>query len=148
MSEIVFDASFLVGLIDEKDKWHKEAVEIMNEIITKNMEGVIFDCIANEVITVIGRRLKGSRNEEYDEVMKKATPFVSYERIMTVYQDVEDWYDGILNKVKELKGKLSFHDALILEAASALGIHGIVSFDEGFDGIENVKRIKSRQDVS
>ena len=148
MSEMVFDASFLVALIDEKDKWHEEAVGIMNEIVTKSIEGVIFDCVANETITVIGRRLKGSRNEEYDEVMEKAVPFISYERIMTVYQDVDDWYDRILNKVRERKGKLSFHDVLIFEAALSLGIHQIVSFDEGFDGIEGVKRIKSREDVS
>lgn len=42
----------------------------------------------------------------------------------------------------------SFLVVLIDEAAPSLGIHEIVSFDEGFDGIEGMKRIKSPNDIA
>jgi predicted nucleic acid-binding protein len=33
MNEIIFDASYLIALIDENDKWHTQAEEIMEEIL-------------------------------------------------------------------------------------------------------------------
>lgn len=55
---IIIDTNVLVALIDEKDNWHNLANVIRNVLKEKDAELVIFDCVINETLAVIGRRLE------------------------------------------------------------------------------------------
>lgn len=58
MNEMIFDASFLVALVDERDVWHSNAVTLMNALRIKETKAVYLDCVLNEVISVLGGRFE------------------------------------------------------------------------------------------
>lgn len=50
----------------------------------------------------------------------------------------------MLELIKNHKGKLNFHDALIALIAQENGLRYIASFDEDFDSIDWLSRIKDK----
>lgn len=50
MDEVIFDANFLVALIDERDVWHSKVVTLLDALRTKGVKAVYLDCVLNEVI--------------------------------------------------------------------------------------------------
>lgn len=64
MSTAVIDANVLVGLLDERDKWHGAAVSIRDALHQANIKLVYFDCVLNEVISVLTRRIYEQRRLE------------------------------------------------------------------------------------
>ena len=52
-----------------------------------------------------------------------------------------------MNLVKVHKGRLNFHGALIILAAKELKTAFIISFDEDFDQVEGIKRIKEPSEL-
>ncbi|MEW6679809.1 MAG: hypothetical protein AB1297_02150 [bacterium] len=58
MTKAIIDANVLLALIDEKDKWHPEAKAIVQALKDKKMEIIYLDCVINEVISALGRRLR------------------------------------------------------------------------------------------
>ena len=55
--QVVVDTNVLVALIDTRDKWHRQADELLAALEQQNATLVYFDCIVNETITVLARRL-------------------------------------------------------------------------------------------
>ena len=144
MSEpVIYDANFLVALIAEFDKWHSEATHLHALIKSGGWDIVYFDCVANEVISVLGRRYKErGRPHEFEEVLRKFEVLIPKKDLTWIYPDVERTYDKILDVMKRSLGKLNFHDALITLATEELGVKYIVSFDEDFDEVDGLIRIK------
>jgi len=58
MTKAILDSSFLVALIDEKDKWRNTAVLIQKALKKKKARLAYLDCAVNEMISVIARRLE------------------------------------------------------------------------------------------
>ena len=52
-----------------------------------------------------------------------------------------DWYEDIVHIIRQHKGKINFHDALIILSAKELKISRIASFDKDFDTIKSLERI-------
>lgn len=144
MNEIVLDTSFLVALIDEKDKWHKNTEEILKVIKDRKIQTIVFDCVANECISVIGKRVKGKREEEYKDIVKKALDYIAEEKITKIYGLVEEYYSRILKDVINSNGNLSFHDILIVLGLEEINIPYLASFDNDFDKVERIRRIKDK----
>ena len=61
--------------------------------------------------------------------------------ITWIYGQVRRWYEMILEGVREDRGRLNFHDALLISAAREGGIPAIVSFDRDFDGVPELVRL-------
>lgn len=145
---LIYDSSFLVGLIDEGDKWHKTALEIHSAISASEFKIVYFDCVANEVISVLGKRCKDKKESEYfPDKLEKFRAIIPKEDITWIYLDIEDYYDEILGIMKGSSGKLNFHDSLICIAARKRNLRYIVSFNEDFDEVEDLIRIKEKKDL-
>ena len=79
--------------------------------------------------------------------MKKTSAYVSRDRVVAIYPLLDQLYEEIIGLVLDHHGRLSFHDALIVLAARELGVGHIVSFDEDFDEVEWVVRIKEEDDL-
>lgn len=142
MNEMVFDANFLVALVDEQDVWHSKAVTLLNVLRIKGAKAVYLDCVLNEVISVLGRRFEERRRtNEFDGVLRKLKK-IPEGSITWVYPRVPELYKAILNLVGEHKGKLNFHDALIALVSKEMDIKYIVSFDNDFDEIEWLRRVE------
>jgi len=55
---VVIDANVLLALIDKKDKWHPRASKLAMVLKKNNCQVIYLDCVLNEVISVLGRRLE------------------------------------------------------------------------------------------
>ena len=61
-SKIVLDANVLVALVDIKDKWHHQAFELRDALVSANEAKLIyFDCVVNETVSALGRRAEEQR---------------------------------------------------------------------------------------
>lgn len=146
MNEMIFDANFMVALVDERDVWHPKAVTLLNALRIKGAKAVYLDCVLNEVISVLGRRFEErGRTAEFNGVLRKLKKKVPERLITWVYPRVPELYKAILNLVGEHKGKLNFHDALIALVSKEMDIKYIVSFDRDFDEIEWLKRVEDER---
>lgn len=145
MSEIILDTSFLIALIDESDKWHENAKEILKMIKERRIQTIVFDCVANECISVIGKRVKVKREIKYKDIVKKTMDYITEEKVTKIYGLVEKLYSIILENVVKSEGDLSFHDVLIILGARGLNIPYIASFDEDFDKVDKIIRVKDEK---
>ena len=142
MTKAILDSSFLVALIDEKDKWRNTAVLIQKALKKKKARLVYLDCAVNEMISVIARRLEEKgRIQEFTLALQKMEQAIPAERITWMYPEVRRLDPEILVVIRELEGKLNFHDALMVLAAREMDIPHIVSFDQDFDEVEGIERI-------
>ena len=142
MTKAILDSSFLVALIDEKDKWRNTAVLIQKALKKKKARLVYLDCAVNEMISVIARRLEEKgRSQEFTSALQKMEQAIPAKRITWMYPEVRRLYPEILIVIKEHEGKLNFHDALMVIAAREMDVPHIVSFDQDFDEVEGIERI-------
>jgi predicted nucleic acid-binding protein len=142
MTKAILDSSFLIALMDEKDKWRKKALSIQNALKKKKVRLVYLDCAVNETISVVARRLEEKgRSQEFRSVLQKFEQAIPAESISWIYPEVRRLYPDILAAIKKHEGKLNFHDALMVLAAREMAIPHIVSFDQDFDEVDGIERI-------
>jgi len=67
VKKATIDANFLLALIDKKDKWHPKAKILAKTLRKKKWEVIYLDCVLNEVISVLAKRLE-ERKESQDLV--------------------------------------------------------------------------------
>lgn len=79
-------------------------------------------------------------------LIEKLLIYMPKENITWVYPEIERYYDEVIEAVKESRGILNFHDALIVHVANELKISHIVSFDRDFDKTRLI-RIKDAEDI-
>jgi predicted nucleic acid-binding protein len=148
MTNAIADSNFIIALVDKRDKWRQQALTLQNALKEENAELVYLDCIINETISVLGRRLEEKgRSNEFETVLERIEEIVPPEDITWIYPEVRKLYREILNLVKAYNGSLNFHDALIIVAAKQMKTPLIISFDKDFDQVEGIKRIKHPSDL-
>ena len=148
MTKAIVDSNFIIALVDKKDKWREQALPLQNALRKENAELIYLDCIINETISVVGRRLEEKgRSDEFETVLENIEQIVPPENITWIYPEVRRLYREILNLVKAYNGSLNFHDALIIVAAKEMKTLSIISFDKDFDQVEGVTRIKRPSDL-
>lgn len=148
MSKIILDASFLVALLDSSDVWHSSAVSLRDAMMDANNELLFLDCVANETVTVLGRRCERKNSPEtFALLAQKFEEMASHDDLNWTYLFVKEQYKDILVSMKEQRGKMSFHDNLISLFAKQNGIKHIASFDEDFDTVSGLVRVKSKEDL-
>lgn len=146
--KIILDASFLVGLFDQKDIRHPQIVEISAVLKNQGFEAVYFDFTINEVISVICKRFtEQKRPDEIQNAVQKITETIGKKVIFWtgIYQ--KDLFDGIVNQILKTNGAMNFNDATMVLLAERFSIRYIASFDKDFDDIGHLTRIKGKDDV-
>ncbi|RKY63133.1 MAG: hypothetical protein DRQ02_13010 [Candidatus Latescibacterota bacterium] len=137
MATVVIDANVLVGLLDQRDKWHDTAVAIRDALTKADAELVYFDCVLNEVISVLTRRIRErKRLEQLEILLGGLTKLVPVADITWVSGEARRLYGQVVGLVRSSGGKLNFHDALIASVCREQGIPILVSFDNDFDEVE------------
>ena len=109
---------------------------------------IYLDCVLNEVISVLGRRLE-ERGElrSFVSLLDKLQKIVPEKTIEWLYPYVPEHYSKILHLIKENEGKLNFHDALIYFFMQEQRVDIIASFDGDFDELTGIRRISSKNEV-
>lgn len=148
MNRLVYDSNFLVALIDDKDKWNQKSVRIHERIKKRGDKVIYLDCVANEVINVLGRRCEEKgQSKEFGTILNQFKTLIPGEWITWIYPGIKRIYPDILNLIAASDGKLNFHDALIALYVRGKRIKYIVSFDDDFDQVKWLKRIKEETDL-
>jgi predicted nucleic acid-binding protein len=57
-SQLCLDTNFLVGLFDSADIWHRNSLEIYSYLQSHQVRMVYFDCVLNELFSVLARRCR------------------------------------------------------------------------------------------
>jgi predicted nucleic acid-binding protein len=124
---IFLETSFLVGLFVEKDRYHKKALEIIENI--EDNQVIISEMVIYETLTAL--RKKNQNNEKVAEVYNKLAE-------MNVYEDVIYHEQALENT---LINTIGFFDNLIYAVMLNNDIEEIASFDSDFDIFDDIKRI-------
>ena len=130
---ILVDTSFLVALLNAGDAHHQRAVEIQREFEEKEVKLVIPDVVVNECLAVLQRRLSEKGLGDFDRVGRSIIALWEREKIFFYTYVLSNWGE-VIDLIFSSKGKLNFHDALLIVGAKKRGIRRIVSFDVDFDG--------------
>jgi predicted nucleic acid-binding protein len=144
MPQIVIDTSMLVPRLDARDALRQPALHLWLALEQGNWEVLVFDCVANETISVLCRRF--TERQRYAEWPAAFARFQAFCRQYPPYwssQHVESLFLTILDLIGRHAGRLNFHDALIALEAQHLGVPYIASFDPDFDMVTGLQRIAS-----
>jgi len=146
---MVIDTNVLVGLLDDRDKWHDVAVALRDELAKSQAELVYFDCVINETISVLARRTyEQNRPEQLDVLLNQLESLIPVSDITWASEDISRLYPEIISLVRASSGKLNFHDALIALVCREQGVSALVSFDRDFDELDWLSRIAQAPQVA
>ena len=128
---ILVDSSYFIALANRKDRWHVQAVAITPRL--EKEELVTTDLFLSEAVTGVGSLLGGKAGKAtYDTIVDNCRVEASSPerraRTITLYLH----YDGTL----------SFADALGVELTRELGIGHVASFDDDFDRVRGLARLR------
>lgn len=147
MKKIILDTSFIVGFIDENDVWHNKASSINKRLVEIPCTPIVFDCVINEAISVLVKRQRERKKEiKFESLIEKLFTYIPKESITWIYPNIEEYFDKLVEIIKQSNGIFNFHDALIVHVANEFEISHIVSFDGDFDRTK-LKRIKDAKDI-
>ena len=146
---VCLDTSYLVGLFDESDLWHSEATEMRALLRQNGVEASYFDCVINELFTVLSRRCRQrNRAETFSILADQVVQAIPDTAITWTYHRLPGWYGRCLEIIRTTQGSLNFHDALITIAMRAHDLTALVSFDVGFDQVPSITRLSSTTGVA
>jgi predicted nucleic acid-binding protein len=148
MAIVAIDANVLVGLLDERDKWHGTAIDLRDALDKADAELVYLDCVLNEVISVLARRTHEQRRpEQLDALLDQLATLVPVRDITWISGEIKRLYDQVVELVRDSAGALNFHDALIALMCREWAIAVLVSFDQDFDQVGWLTRAGSAAEV-
>ncbi|MCZ6677895.1 MAG: type II toxin-antitoxin system VapC family toxin [Candidatus Poribacteria bacterium] len=135
-NQATVDSNVLIALIDSHDKWHLKANGISTALEVDGVSSIYFDCVLNETISVLSRRLEEQRrSNQLPSLLDKLLREVPEQTITWISAEAQRLYSDIVQLVRQTHGALNFHDASIALSCQELGIEVIVSFDRDFDQI-------------
>lgn len=141
-NKIIIDTSVLVGLYDKNDTWYHQAKTLMDKFKGSSLDLVILDCVVNETFTVLARRLEERKKHKVlVSTLTEVKSDLPKDKITKSYEFLETEYEKIIDRIIDSKGKINFHDSLIITFALSEGISFIASFDEDFDTVPGMTRI-------
>jgi len=124
------DSSYLIGLINDNDQYHKRAIELA-ETVEKN-KLMITTLHLSEIITGIGKISGGKvSNEVLEYILDNYTIVDGTLKLCIASKDSYLKYDGTL----------SLADAVAITVMKEKNIYEIVSFDSDFDDKKGIVRI-------
>lgn len=128
---IFVDSSFFIALANEKDQWHKNALELSSAV-----EGgdaiLISDLVLSETVTCVGSLKGGKEGKIIHDYLR--------DNCKIVFSN-EELYDRAIVTFLKYDGTISFSDAVSIEVVHKYDISKIVSFDSDFDKVGGILRV-------
>jgi len=148
MTRIAIDTSLLIGLLDPKDVWHRQALAVKRELQARGADVAVFDCVLSEAISTLARRThEQRRTADLERLVSCILIDYPTDDILWVLPDVPALYAEIIELVRSTGGELNFHDALIALSCRCREIPLIASFDRDFDRVPWLKRVAQPDDL-
>lgn len=145
---VALDTSFVLGLIDEQDVWHAQALNLQVKLDTSDFQIYIFDCVLAEVISLLARRTHEKRRTAlFPDLAGRLRARFPTKVITWLYPDLPAMYDDVLAMVVLHGGELNFNDALIAVSCQKRNLTWLASFDSDFDRVPWLKRVAQPIDL-
>jgi predicted nucleic acid-binding protein len=146
---IAVDTSVLVGFLSTRDSLHAQAVALVQSLSDAACDGVYFDCVVGEALSVMARRGEEQRRQQdFEATLDKLLAYIPREQITWVSAQMAEKFIAITQLMREHQGALNFNDALIARACAEYGIAHIASFDADFDRVAGLRRVASVETVN
>ena len=144
MPQIIIDTRMLVPRLDARDALRQPAMALWSALEQGHWEVLVFDCVANETISVLCRRfIERQQHADWPAAFARFQEFCRQHALYWSSGRVESLFSTILDLIDQHAGRLNFHDALIVLEAQHLGVPYIASFDRDFDAVTGLQRISS-----
>jgi len=138
--KVLVDTSFLVAHLDDQDTHHQTA-KILHQLFKDRGAAYIYlDFVVNETLTVLVRRAR-ERKSDPVPVIQRVRKAIPLELLDWTGPEVPRLWTSILDTMEEYKGRLSFHDCLLVLIAREGGIEWVASFDRSLDRVAGIRRI-------
>ncbi len=123
------DSSFIVGLADRRDQWHRDALRIARRLAPHPK---LTDLVVAESVTIIGQRSGG----------KAARVLYDYfaDECQIIFTD-EPLLDSAIVQHTRFDGTLSLADCVTVVAMTGESEKELVSFDSDFDKVRGITRL-------
>jgi len=126
---IFVDSSYFIAIAREKDRWHKDALKLLDKT---NDSMMISDFIISETVTLVGSLEGGKAGKIIYEY------FTDNCKIYFVDDEI---LSKAMNSILKYDVSLSLADATSVEVMKKHRIKKILSFDSDFDKIKEIDRI-------
>lgn len=138
--KVLVDTSFLVAHLDEQDTHHKSAKTLHNLFRDRGAAYIYLDFVVNETLTVLTRRAL-ERKIDPVPIIRRIRKEIPAKMLDWTGPELPRLWEYILDTMEEHKGRLSFHDCLLILVAREGGIDWVASFDKSLDQVAGIRRI-------
>ncbi|MDR0911439.1 MAG: PIN domain-containing protein [Methanobrevibacter sp.] len=128
---IFVDSTFLIGLVNKKDQWHKDSKRLAPMV--KKSERWISNIVMIETLNGLSKLLDGKQVE---------IVYNSLNNDYNFYMVDKNIQDKAIQLCKKYNNNVGYADTTHMVIMEELGINEIVSFDTHFDNKEGIIRIK------
>ncbi len=137
---VLVDTSFLVAQLDERDVHHQTARALHELFRRREVAYIYLDCVVNEAVTVLARRAL-ERKVDPKPIIRRLRREIPTEMLDWTGPELPRLWERSLDTLEMYKGRLSFHDCLLVLVSQEGGIEWIASFDRSFDQVKALKRV-------
>lgn len=130
-NRIFFDSNFFIGLINESDPLHSQALAVIQKLQGSFFQAVVSNFIISEVVTVLSLRVDKNLALNFADSAYRSFNL----EIITVNRSIELL---AINYLRQIKSKnISFCDCTTLAIMEMFGISYLATFDKDFKGKGN-----------
>lgn len=126
---IFVDVSYLIAIVDSKDKRHRKALHIANSI---NRGLVVSDLVITEAVSVMGQRGGTKAAHSLYDFLKESCE--------VEYLDPK-LLDEAMNYYDQFDARVPLPHCVTLALMARRGITKILSFDKRLDEVRNIERV-------
>lgn len=138
--KVLVDTSFLVAQLDERDLHHQTAKALHELFRRRDVAYIYLDCVVNEAVTVLARRAL-ERKVDPRPIIRRLRREIPTEMLDWTGPELPRLWERALDTLEEYKGRLSFHDCLLVLVSKEGGIEWVASFDQRLDQVSGLKRV-------
>ncbi|MEK9179125.1 MAG: PIN domain-containing protein [Patescibacteria group bacterium] len=129
----MIDSSVFISIFYERDEHHELAKKLFQEFVIERHEVFITEYAFNEIINFLTRK----KHHEYAE---KIIPYILENNKIKIIYNTPETFLQTANEYKNYSN-LSFTDVNIVIQMRRHGLKELLSFDSGFDEVNEIKRI-------
>ena len=143
MAEIVLDANVLVGMLDAGDVQHERAKALVERLRDDGHSTVLLDVLVGEAVSVLCRRQdRRNRPPELASGVELVRQRFQAGDVTSVQAEATRLGEDVLGVVLATQGALNFNDSLLVVLQREGAIDSVASFDQGFDQVEEFRRVE------
>ena len=138
--QFLFDANFLIALLDAADVHHEHARSLLEELQQDPAQFFISDVLINEVLSVLAKRCEAKkRSAAFAAFAKRFQAVIRDFPILCLYALVPQHYGALVRIMVRSEGRFNFHDSLLVLFLKEVPKLTLVTLDQDFKTIPSIQ---------